>query len=155
MSAAGSDAVGHLSPEELLALLRWRSFYHERYAFMGRLAGPFYYRNGSPTPLLAAIQRNAAAAETAERAAAAPEHADHAPCGVRWSEEAGSTVWCPNGRRPRQAMAPPSASAAAPTVRCSCFEGDGYSDLRRLYPGCAPDASECSTVARASAAPGA
>jgi hypothetical protein len=53
---------------------------------------------------------------------------------------AGSEVWCDGELYPRLLTEMIHGKAEH---RCACFKERGWSDLRRLYPDCAPTLHRC------------
>lgn len=63
-------------------------------------------------------------------------------CNTEWSQAKGSRVWCDGGKFPRLTTLTLNGKEEE---RCICESHTGYNeDTRRLYPGCAADASSCS-----------
>lgn len=53
-------------------------------------------------------------------------------------------MWCDGGAYPRILT---EMIHGKREERCACFAERGWSELRRLYPACAPDAHRCNTSA--------
>ncbi|GLC60265.1 hypothetical protein PLESTB_001592300 [Pleodorina starrii] len=134
------DDVEGLSPEQLKSLIEWRAFYHKQYTFKGRLVGPFYDGAGRPTRLLRRVEEDAAKAKSEEELQREAE-AKWPSCNVRWTESEGGTVWCDGGAYPRKVFL--QLPGGKPTTKCACFAELGWSDIRQVYPDCAPDATSC------------
>ncbi|KXZ41727.1 hypothetical protein GPECTOR_302g822 [Gonium pectorale] len=136
-----TDDVTDFTPEQLKGLVEWRAFYHKQYTFKGRLVGRFYDVRGRPTRALLAVEEQAAKARSEEELQREWE-AQWPACSVRWTQAEGGTVWCDDGAYPRKVLT--QLPGGNPTTRCACFKEIGWSDVRQVYPGCAPDASQCS-----------
>ncbi|EFJ48787.1 hypothetical protein VOLCADRAFT_90628 [Volvox carteri f. nagariensis] len=135
------DQVEDLTPEQFKSLVEWRAFYHKQYTYKGRLVGRFYNSEGRPKRLLKRIEEEAARAKSDEELQREVE-AQWPSCNVRWTESEGGTVWCDGGAYPRKVfMQLPGGNK--PTTKCACFQELGWSDLRQVYPDCAPDAHSC------------
>jgi hypothetical protein len=50
-------------------------------------------------------------------------------------------VWCDGDAYPRKVFT--QLPGGKPTTKCACFEDLGWSDIRQIYPDCAPDAHSC------------
>lgn len=50
-------------------------------------------------------------------------------------------MWCEDGAYPRKVFL--QLPGGKPTTKCACFKELGWSDLRQVYEGCAPDAHSC------------
>eukprot|EP00193_Tetraselmis_chui_P001762 CAMPEP_0177752152 /NCGR_PEP_ID=MMETSP0491_2-20121128/764_1 /TAXON_ID=63592 /ORGANISM="Tetraselmis chuii, Strain PLY429" /LENGTH=295 /DNA_ID=CAMNT_0019267331 /DNA_START=72 /DNA_END=959 /DNA_ORIENTATION=+ len=145
-----SDVTG-LEPQEMKGLLEWRGFYHETYVFKGYLADSLYYDGeGEPKALLAEVARGAKEAERLEAIRKA-NRKKHPPCNMKWTAAEGGQVWCNEGY-PRllveyeESLLPKDGQARKAKERCACFETVGWSDLRKVYKGCKPDAQSCKVV---------
>eukprot|EP00198_Chlamydomonas_reinhardtii_P006359 XP_001695695.1 predicted protein [Chlamydomonas reinhardtii] len=112
----------------------------KEYIFKGYVVGAFYNQDGKPNRILRRAEEQAVKAKSEEEAMAEIERQWPA-CNVRWSEAEGGTVWCDGGAYPRKLFG--QLPGGKPTTRCACFKELGWSDLRQVYPGCAPDATTC------------
>lgn len=51
-------------------------------------------------------------------------------------------MWCDGeDLRPRKIFI--QLPGGKPAERCACMEGIGWSDVRQVYPDCAPEAKSC------------
>jgi len=143
--------VAGLAPPEMKGLLEWQSFYHETYIFKGYLLGSHYYdESGAPMPLLAEVQRGADEADRLEAIRKANQK-KHPPCSMKWTAAEGGRVWCAEGY-PRllteyvDGGLPKDTTERKSTQRCACFDSVGWSDMRKVYRGCKPDAQSCAVL---------
>lgn len=157
-----TDDLSGFSDADMMGLVSWRNFYHEKYIYKGRLIGRFYHASGEKTKALVAVEEAAERGKAAEEARAKIRTV-YPSCNTRWTQEEGGVVWCPDGMYPRKIqeddsdLRDPNEVGGPPIKwRCACFKELGWSDLRQVYDDCDPDAHECrtapATVAPASAA---
>ncbi|XP_029817111.1 neuferricin [Manacus vitellinus] len=87
------DDVSALSPQELLSIQGWLSFYNDNYEPVGKLVGRFYDENGAPTE---ALREAEAAIEEALKSQAESEQRKQQfpPCNSEWSSAKGTRFWC-------------------------------------------------------------
>ena len=135
-----TDDVAGLTDEELKGLWDWRSFYHKDYTYVGKLAGRFYDAEGRPRPLLTAVREGAERAREVEREREEARR-KNPRCNSAWKQGEGGRLWCAPGWYPRKVTAANGAGTAS--ASCQCFDEVGFSDVRAVYPGCSPTASEC------------
>lgn len=143
-----TDNLEGITNEQLAGLVRWQEFYHKEYTFVGHVHGAFYdaSQGGKATQELERVLA-AAAFASSDSEQLKRQEAELPRCDTRWSDRDGGSVSC-EGRdnlRPRLVYINPLREGGEPTTRCACMEGDGWSDVRRVYPGCAPDAQICHT----------
>ncbi|NXK97145.1 NEUFC protein, partial [Formicarius rufipectus] len=157
------DDVLALSPQELLSIQRWLSFYSDNYKPVGKLVGRFYDEKGAPTE---ALREAEAALEEALRLRAEGEQRKQQfpPCNSEWNSAKGTRFWCSRHSGgvsrawagvPRRLYQPGS-----PGSGCVCVRSTGapwghppsaqHSDRGDLddphleeYEGCHPLAEQC------------
>ncbi|KAG1677123.1 hypothetical protein FOA52_000929 [Chlamydomonas sp. UWO 241] len=138
-----TDNVADFTPEQFAGLAEWIRFYHKEYTYKGRLVGAFYDIKGKPTDQLKKAQTAAQQAKTNEQLIRESE-ASYPRCNVRWSDRDGGHVSCDGeNTRPRKIFV--QLPGGKPATRCACMQGDGWSDVRQVYPGCSPSAQVCQT----------
>lgn len=143
--------VSSLTDAEIRSIVKWKSFYDEKYPYVGKVIGRYFDQRGEPTEYNKLVLERAARAE-AEEAASAEKEAELPACNVEWKQETGTRVWCTsrsgNGiergwvGRPRRY----ADSATATEVKrplCVCVQ-EGR-DMEQLVPfdGCAPTSDSC------------
>jgi len=149
-----SDVAG-LEPRDMKGLIEWRNFYHKEYIYKGYIpGGPFYDTKGNPTAALRNVLDGVKEAERLEAIKKANEK-KHPPCNTRWTAATGGEVWCTEGY-PRLTVEyiddvlPKDRSnkdkERKTRERCACFETRGWSDMRKVYKGCKPDAQRCKVI---------
>eukprot|EP00775_Hariotina_reticulata_P009146 gene9146-9314_t len=139
-----TDDVSSLDDEACLGLVNWLDFYHKTYPFKGLLAGAFYDSSGASTPTLASVHSRAEKGREIQ-AAREKEEQNWPSCNSKWTEAEGGEVWCDDGLYPRKLFVNMVNGRAS--WRCACFKELGWSDVRKVYAECAPDATSCSTDA--------
>ena len=88
-----TDSIDGLDPSELDGVLHWRGFYRDsdKYHAVGVLAGRYYDSTGARiSGVLDVIEEKVATWKAAE---AATKEA-FPPCNSKWTQAAGSHVWC-------------------------------------------------------------
>jgi hypothetical protein len=142
----------------------------QEYKYKGRVVGRFFDEQGQPTALHQAVFEGSAAWKASEverknkrlayptcsshwsstQGARPGVHAGHACMRTRAETRhcAGAEVWCNDGLYPRKLTEMVSGVAEQ---RCACFEQQGWSNLRALYPGCEPAAHRCKLLTDAPA----
>ncbi|XRB01239.1 cytochrome b5 heme-binding domain-containing protein [Pycnococcus provasolii] len=139
-----NDNIDDFTDEQCLGVVDWAKFYHETYKFVGVLAGGAFFDNsGTPTARRVSLLSRADSAKAAQ-ALAKEQEKQFPACSSRWTQQDGGTVWCDAGEYPRR-IDKPSAPGGVVAERCACFSDVGVNDQRRLYDGCAPHSSKCST----------
>ena len=88
-----NDDVTDLSPGDYIGLDEWITFYHKDYKYVGKLAGRYFDKDGSPTDYYRQMQQWLSDArddaQTVEN-----EKQIFPPCNSEWSAERGQRVWC-------------------------------------------------------------
>uniref|UniRef100_A0A383V6X5 Cytochrome b5 heme-binding domain-containing protein n=1 Tax=Tetradesmus obliquus TaxID=3088 RepID=A0A383V6X5_TETOB len=144
-----TDDVSDLDPEACLGLLGWLDFYHKTYTYKGKLIGRFYDAAGAATAALDSVHARAKEGE-ALKAAREAEEANWPSCNSKWTADEGGSVWCDDGMYPRKLFMEMKGGRAV--WRCACFKELGWSDVRKVYVDCDPDAHFCKTNPEAEAA---
>ncbi|NWI51080.1 NEUFC protein, partial [Calyptomena viridis] len=159
------DDVSALSPQELLSIQGWLSFYRDNYDPVGKLVGRFYDENGSPTE---ALREAEAAIEEALKFQAESEERKQQfpPCNSEWSSAKGTRVWCSRQSGgvsrdwagvPRKLYQPGSKGSPCVCVRSTgppwghphsqhSSRGDLDNPHLQEYEGCHPLAEQCVLV---------
>ncbi|WIA40808.1 hypothetical protein OEZ86_004486 [Tetradesmus obliquus] len=144
-----TDDVSELDPEACLGLVGWLDFYHKTYTYQGKLIGRFYDAAGAATAALDSLHARAKEGE-ALKAAREAEEANWPSCNSKWTADEGGSVWCDDGMYPRKLFMEMKGGRAV--WRCACFKELGWSDVRKVYVDCYPDAHSCKTNPEAEAA---
>ncbi|KAF6262822.1 hypothetical protein COO60DRAFT_1699115 [Scenedesmus sp. NREL 46B-D3] len=144
-----TDDVSSLDAESCLGLLGWLEFYHKSYTYKGKLIGRFYDAEGAATAALESVHARAQEGEVL-KAAREAEEANWPSCNSKWTQDDGGSVWCDEGMYPRKLFMEMKGGRAV--WRCACFKELGWSDVRKVYVDCDPDAHLCKTNAEAEAA---
>ncbi|NWR84808.1 NEUFC protein, partial [Furnarius figulus] len=157
------DDVSALSPQELLSIQRWLSFYSNNYEPVGKLVGRFYDANGAPTE---ALREAEAAMEEALKLQADSEQRKQQfpPCNSEWSSARGTRFWCSKQSGgvsrdwagvPRKLYRPGSQGSGCVCVRSTgppwghppssqhADRGDLDDPHLQEYEGCHPLAEQC------------
>ncbi|NXM70217.1 NEUFC protein, partial [Serilophus lunatus] len=157
------DDVSALSPQELLSIQGWLSFYSDNYDPVGKLVGRFYDENGSPTE---ALREAEAAIEEALKLQAESEERrqQFPPCNSEWSSAKGTRFWCSRESGgvsrawagvPRKLYRPGSKGSPCVCVRSTgppwdhphssqhSNRGDLDNPHLEEYKGCHPLAEQC------------
>ncbi|ONK79154.1 uncharacterized protein A4U43_C01F3480 [Asparagus officinalis] len=86
-----TDSLLGLTSTEVNSIVDWRKFYHERYIFVGKLAGRYYDDQGNPTKYLKGAEAKAKrGAQLLEKQKI--EEAKIPSCNSRWSDQDGGKV---------------------------------------------------------------
>lgn len=144
------DDVLTLSPDELLSLHDWTSFYDKDYEYIGRLIGRFYRPDGSETEYAHKVSAKLEIAREKLRAAEKQrqKEVEFPPCNMEWKAGQGTHVWCTklsggvsrdwNGF-PRQYY---TVGVADP--RCACVAAANLqSPSVTEYPDCDSNSESC------------
>ncbi|XP_040569152.1 neuferricin [Lepeophtheirus salmonis] len=153
------DDVSGLSLDDYLGLAEWSDFYKKDYAFVGKVIGRFFDKNGKETPAFWELDKKILEAqEEAEKKSA--EKKTFPPCNSEWNKQR-HRVWCTDksgginrpwvgvprklyypGRQERCAcvrtFGPPSNEPLAKTKN-----GDLGSRHLKEYPDCPPESDSC------------
>ena len=155
-----TDDVSGLSNQDYLGLDDWLSFYHKDYKYVGKLAGRYFNRDGSPTQYYRQLQEWMLNAKD-DALSKDNEKKIFPPCNSEWSEEKGHRVWCTQksgGIKRNWVGVPRKLYFPGRSERCACVKDSGESlfepgakndngDLDnphlKLYEDCDVKASSC------------
>lgn len=145
-----TDDVSSLSPQQVVALYDWLSFYQRGYQNVGLVIGRFYSRTGQPTEALLHVQASLAEGQRL-KAQSEAEMVRYPACNTQWSAAMGGRVWCSTKSGgverdwtgvPRKLFSPGSSG-----VRCVCVEDPAAAEEDQnlqKYDNCPPHADSCS-----------
>mmetsp|Transcript_33597 Transcript_33597/g.78717 ORF Transcript_33597/g.78717 Transcript_33597/m.78717 type:complete len:289 (+) Transcript_33597:3-869(+) len=141
------DDLTGFTPEEYKGIDGWVSFYEKDYIPVGKVIGAFYDESGEPTKANRELQYGATTGlKEEERAAALAK--EYPRCNSKWSQNAGSEVWCSkdSGGVARDWVGVPRSfiEPGQTKPRCACLSAKHLDNPNaRVYDGCAPDAVRC------------
>ncbi|XP_070773094.1 neuferricin [Enoplosus armatus] len=145
-----TDDVSSLSPQQVVALYDWLSFYQRDYQAVGLVIGRFYSETGQPTEALLELEASLAEGQRI-KAQSEAEMILFPACNSQWSAATGGRVWCSTKSGgvergwtgvPRKLFSPGSTG-----VRCVCVEDPAAAEEDpnlQKYDGCPPHADSCS-----------
>lgn len=135
-----TDNVTGLQPEQLLSLDEWKQFYHEKYIYVGRVTGGYFFdERGEPTEGYRELQEGIVEGKNIKQLRKAEED-KFAPCNSKWTKETGSIVWCKEGFPRRVTIHKPRGDTYR---RCACLTPEQMDDAYEPYPDCPESAQTC------------
>jgi len=135
-----TDNVAGLKPEQLLSLDEWRQFYHQKYLYVGKVTGGFFFdERGEPTSGYHDLQEGIQEGKKIKELKKAAED-QFAPCSSKWTKETGSIVWCREGFPRRVTINKPRGDSYK---RCACLSAEQLDGPYEPYPGCPESAQTC------------
>ncbi|CAB3403373.1 unnamed protein product [Caenorhabditis bovis] len=161
------DSTDDLSPEDLLGIRDWVSFYEKDYTLVGVVTGRYYDADGKPTVELESVLARIENANEFRKLQAA-ETEVFPPCNSEWHQKTGGRVWCStkSGGVNREWAGVPRRlrDPSTRTQRCACVKnfGTGLSGVDAVkkstnrgdldhphlkqYPNCSPTANSCKII---------
>lgn len=149
------DEVSDLELNSFNGIREWEQFYSREYPRKGKLIGSFFDMNGCPTQSMHKVLEMYKQLDQLD-SEKKNEDQVYPPCNSEWNQDLKKTrFWCTNrsGGIERDWIGVPrklvTLSDENQNGRCVCVQTDSgivYEDddhVLKIYPGCAPSATEC------------
>lgn len=139
------DDVHDLTRKQWKELVKWRSFFADKYTELGVVGGgPFYDDAGEKRALLLDIEATGASVET--DGGNGDNETRSRRCNKRWNSGTGGVVWCEDGY-PRAVTVASASDAGVSRRTCECVvDASILDDAHQLYSECDQFEKSCAIV---------
>ncbi|CAH1801823.1 unnamed protein product [Owenia fusiformis] len=159
-----TDDVSNLSPEDMIGIEEWMTFYEKDYTYVGKLEGRYYDRHGNATTELLIAQEKIHEGHQVKKVES-DDKTLYPMCNSAWTQKDGATVWCTNksGGKQRDWTGVPRKyyKLGSSEYRCACIRttgppgddptsalssGDLLNPMFKPYKNCHEHAITCKVV---------